>query len=86
MTGAAPPAGSAAEQNRLAAIAAYAIIGAEADDPVRADLRALCELAATMCGAPSAVKRSASIADRTRQRSNRRSTAAMVRGKRRQRP
>lgn len=46
---------SAAEQERLAAIAAYDVIGIDADDPVIADLTALCETAATVIGVPTAV-------------------------------
>ena len=43
------------EQARLAAVAAYEVIGAGADDPTVADLNALCELAATLTGVPTAV-------------------------------
>lgn len=43
------------EQARLAAVAAYEVIGAGPDDPTIADLNALCELAATLAGLPNAV-------------------------------
>jgi signal transduction histidine kinase len=45
----------ASEEARLAALAAYDVIGVAADDPVIDDLIALCELAATLLGAPTAV-------------------------------
>jgi signal transduction histidine kinase len=45
----------ASEEARLAALAAYDVIGVAADDPVVADLTTLCELAATLLGAPTAV-------------------------------
>lgn len=49
------PASAVSEQDRLTALAAYDVIGADLDDPVVADLQALCETAATVAGAPTAV-------------------------------
>jgi signal transduction histidine kinase len=46
---------AAAEQERLSTLAAYDVIGADLDDPVVADLQALCETAATVVGVPTAV-------------------------------
>lgn len=46
---------TSAEGERLAALAAYDMIGVNADDPVVADLRAMCELAAAMLGVRTAV-------------------------------
>jgi signal transduction histidine kinase len=46
---------SAAEQQRLAALAAYDVLDAGPDDPYLADLNNVCELAATLLGVPSAV-------------------------------
>ncbi len=46
---------AAAEHERLAALAAYDVIGAGTDDPVVADLQALCEAAATVAGVSTAV-------------------------------
>lgn len=43
------------EQERLNTLAAYDVIGADVDDPVVSDLEALCETAATVIGAPTAV-------------------------------
>ena len=43
------------EQERLNELAAYDVIGADADDPVVADLTALCETAATLVGVSKAV-------------------------------
>jgi signal transduction histidine kinase len=48
-------AAAAAEQERLAALAAYDVIGVDGDDPVVADLQGLCEAAATVAGMPNAV-------------------------------
>lgn len=48
-------AAAAAEQERLAALAAYDVIGVEGDDPIVADLQELCEAAAIVAGMPSAV-------------------------------
>lgn len=48
-------AAATAEHERLAALAAYDVIGVDADDPVIADLTAVCELAATLVGVPTAV-------------------------------
>ncbi len=48
-------AAAASEQERLAALAAYDIIGAAGDDPVVADLEGLCEAAATVAGVSTAV-------------------------------
>jgi GAF domain-containing protein len=45
----------ASEEARLAALAAYDVIGVAANDPIIGDLNALCELAATLLGAPTAV-------------------------------
>ena len=45
----------ATEQERLAALAAYDVIGAADDDPVLADLEGLCEAAATVAGVSTAV-------------------------------
>jgi signal transduction histidine kinase len=45
----------ATEEARLAALASYDVIGAAANDPTIGDLNALCELAATLLGAPTAV-------------------------------
>jgi len=45
----------ASEQERLYAVAAYDVIGADLDDPVVVDLQALCETAATVVGVPTAV-------------------------------
>lgn len=44
-----------AEQERLAALAAYDVVGLDAGDPVRADLDAVCELAAGVLGVRNAV-------------------------------
>jgi signal transduction histidine kinase len=52
MTGAAA---DVAEQERLAALAAYDLVGIDDSDPVLADLRGLCELAATVLDVPTAV-------------------------------
>lgn len=48
-------AAAAAEQERLAALAAYDVIGIAGDDPVVADLQGLCEAAAAVAGMPRAV-------------------------------
>ena len=48
-------ANDASDVDRLSAVTAYAVIGAASDDPVIADLSELCEVAATLFGAPAAV-------------------------------
>jgi signal transduction histidine kinase len=52
MTGAAA---DAAERERVAALAAYDLVGIDDSDPVLTDLHGLCELAATVLGVPTAV-------------------------------
>lgn len=49
------PTTAASERDRLETLAAYDVIGADLDDPVVVDLQALCETAATVVGAPTAV-------------------------------